>query len=204
MAYTLEELVARSAPLEELAAACDAMLVDERDVQVLSLSRRSIARLYELAAPGACQAAPAELALLVPSDVPAGHTVDWSGKNSLPAFSHFHKRFTRSMEPDALVGMNAQWSKFATGPGYFTAVISAEHPQEILFDYTRYPEQAPPGWPELHRNESGIGALVYGGMRDFVRPVGHHVLVGAAFRTTGESRNAYFALTRGGTLPIGN
>ncbi len=204
MGYTLEELVARSAPLEELAAACDAMDAQERDAQVLKLSRRSIVRLYDLAAPSGGQAAPAELALLVPADVPAGHTVDWSGKNTLPAFSHFHKRFTRSMAPSTLVGMNAQWSNFATGPGYFTAVIDAEHPQEILFDYTRYPEQAPPGWPELHRNESGIGALVYGGMRDFVRPVGHHVLVGAAFRATGKPRNAYFALTRGGVLPIGN
>lgn len=204
MAHTLESLVAGGATFEELSSFSDALEPEERATQVRALSRRSIPRLFQLAQPPEGHACQAQVDLLVPREVPPGHSVDWSGKNSLPAFSRFSKRFTRSSEPSMVIGMNAQWSSFATGPGYFLAAVYAEHPEELLFDYTRTPQSAPPGWPAVHGNESGIGALVYGHMIDHVRPVGRHVLVGAAFTTSGKPRNIYFALARGVTLPIGN
>ncbi len=204
MSHTLESLVEGGAPLESLASFCDALDVDARAAEVRTLSRRSIPRLFELAHPPEGRAPQAQLGLLVPSDVPSGHSIAWSGKNSLPAFSRFSKRFTRSSEPSRVIGMNAQWSSFATGPGYFLAAVYADHPEEFVFDYTLAPDDAPPGWPAVHRNESGLGAIVYGHMVDHVRPIGQHVLVGAAFTTSGKPRHIYFALARGAVLPYGN
>ncbi len=204
MAHTVQELVAKSAALGELAAFCDALEFEERVAQLKALPRKSIPLLFRLAHPPEGHSHPAQIDLLIPSEVPSGHSVAWSGKNSLPAFSRFSKHFTRSSDPGMVIGMNAQWSSFATGPGYFIAGACAEHPDEFLFDYTRYPTDAPPGWPAVHHNESGLGALVYGHMLDHVRPVGRHVLVGAAFTTSGKSRNIFFVLARGPTLPFGN
>ncbi len=165
-----------------------------------SLSASQLAKLYKAAEP---VSEPLRLSYLLPDETPNGHTVEWVGKNSLPAFSAFSKRFTRSSDGQALTGHNTGSMQWLIGPGYFTTVISSDKPSEILFDYTRYPEAAPSGWPELKRNEAGISRLVFYDMHDYLRPVGRHLAIGGAYTSKGKFKGQYFALTRGETLPIG-
>ncbi len=198
---TLASLIDRGAFLSELAALADGLGDEERVRVVRALSGRQIKRLYARAE-GNAEAVSVDF--LVPPSTPKGHSVDWPGMNSLPAFRKFSKRFTRSAQPGTLVGQNTgAWSWFA-GPGYFLASARPGRPSELLLDYTRYPEAAPPGWPTLRRNSFGGAIFVFYNMHDYVRPVGRHLAVGAAFNPKGKFKGQYFAIARGATLPIGN
>lgn len=200
MAHAFVELLEKGAPLSELAACADGLAADERIAMMRALSASQLARLFQAAEPGN---GPISLAYLLPEETPAGHTVEWVGKNSLPMFSAFTKRFTRSGQEGALTGHNTGSMQWLIGPGYFTTVVRNDKPTEILFDYTRYPDAAPSGWPALKRNESGVSRLVFYDMHDYLRPVGNHLAIGAAYTSKGKFKGQYFALTRGETLPIG-
>ena len=115
------------------------------------------------------------------------------GKNSLPMFTQFQKRFCR--RDGAMIGYNHQAMSFVTGPGYFTVVEVAEKPKELLLDYTKIPATAPEGWPTIKDNAKGISYLVYRGMHDYCRKVGPSLLIGRAHRDGKESDN-YFMLGR--------
>lgn len=186
--------------VDELAEIADSLDETGRIDAIRTLSRPEMARLWEMAENPAGRA---ELSLLLPDSTPPGHTVEWIGKNSLPAFNAFSKRFTRSPEAGTLTGRNVFSLERLVGPGYFTAVRRLEKPAEILFDYTRYPAAAPPGWPALARNDRGLSRFVFKDMHDYFRPIGQHLGIGAAFDTEGRFRGQYFVLTRGPLLPIG-
>ncbi|MFN7132724.1 MAG: hypothetical protein ACK4N5_11630 [Myxococcales bacterium] len=190
MAHPFVDLLEKGAPLGELAQASDALTADER---------LAMKALYERAEGGS---EPVALDYLVPDETPKGHTVEWLGKNSLPMFSAFSKRFTRN-GGGALTGHNTGSMQWLVGPGYFTTVVRDVRPAEFLLDYTRYPQAAPNGWPALKRNEAGISRLVFYDMHDYLRPVGRHLAIGAAYFSNGKFRNQYFTLTRGPVLPIG-
>lgn len=186
---TFAELLARpdcTQPM--LAAHLDALDTAERIRQCRALGKKQQRRLWE-----ACADAPAfTLEDLIPSTATA--EVIWAGKNSLPLFTHFEKRFYR--HNGAVVGYNFNPGiAWFTGPGYFTTVQAPDRPREILFDYTRVPAEAPPGWPAVKTNASGTGKLVYGGMHDFCRRVSQTVIIGAATRL-GTPIDAYFVLAR--------
>ena len=143
----------------------------------------------------------AELGLidLVPSNTPVEGTVRHYGKNTLPFFSHFEKRFARQASVDAddpaeLIGFNFQAMAPLTGPGYFIAVPS-EKAGEVLVDYRRVPTAHPPGWPEVKSNERGLSRLVYGFMVDTLRRVSEHVTIGSAARN-GKDLGSWFVLCR--------
>ena len=143
----------------------------------------------------------AELALidLVPSNTPVDGTVRHYGKNTLPFFSHFEKRFARQASVDAddpveLIGFNFQAMAPLTGPGYFIAVPSPKA-GEVLVDYRRVPTAHPPGWPEVKSNERGLSRLVYGFMVDTLRRVSEHVTIGSAARN-GKDLGSWFVLCR--------
>jgi hypothetical protein len=146
--------------------------------------------------------APVTLADIVPAATPAGTEVRHFGKNSLPLFTHFEKRFLRPAAEDAkapreLHGYNFQDSAIGTwfgGPGYFVATA---HPTraEVLIDYRRLPESRPDGWPPIRSNERGGARLVYGFMVDTLRRVSEHVTIGRANRH-GKDMNAWFLLCR--------
>lgn len=197
MPGALLDLLARAAPLAALADFSDALDPATRIAELRLLGARDLAALWRLAEGAGTPIGPE---LLVPDSTPAGHGVDWQGKNSLPAFSHFSKRFTRAPEPGALTGHNTGAMQWLVGPGYFTAVARPGRPGELLFDYTRYPAEAPRGWPALRRNESGVARLVFAGMHDYFRPVGRHLGIGAAFDQGGRFKGQYFALARGETF----
>ena len=119
-------------------------------VQLLeSIDGRGQARLWEATAGRKIsiqQLVPRERGPLVP--------VIFHGKNSLPAFTRFQKRFCRpSGEPpsDELWGYNyqpARWLGTLTGPGYFVAYDSDNPWGSVAVDYRRIPSERPASWPE--------------------------------------------------------
>ena len=129
---------------------------------------------------------------------PAGATITYEGRNSLPMFSRFRKRFTRTA--DGLVfGYNDQPTPGVgrlTGPGYFIVTEADEaHAGELLFDYTKPPPFEPAGWPAFRPNDRGLSRLVFMDLQDYVRQVAPGVVVGIAFKQ-GKDQDACFSLTR--------
>jgi hypothetical protein len=139
------------------------------------------------------------LADLVPPDRRALETVRHFGRNTLPAFTRFEKRFCRPPDEDAaapraLWGYNATRVAPLVGPGYYVARDDAVH-GEVLIDYTRIPPSAPPGWPAPKGNEGGLARFVYGHMVDRLRRVSEHVTIGSAARH-GRELGSWFLLCR--------
>jgi hypothetical protein len=120
------------------------------------------------------------------------------GKNSLPAFSFFEKRFMRPAEDAAeLWGYNFQVLQFlsvVTGPGYFLARDSAER-GEVDVDYYSVPPESPDGWPPVQSNEKGLSRLVYAYMVDRLRGITSQVSIGRAWKQ-GKVQSAWFVLCR--------
>ncbi len=139
------------------------------------------------------------LADLVPRERADLEPVRHFGKNTLPLFSRFEKRFCRpgdtdAEKPDVLYGFNFQAMERVTGPGYFVAHDAGPRP-EVLVDYTHVPPQRPESWPEIRRNEIGLSRFVYGHMIDTLRRVSEHVTIGSAARK-GKDLGSWFLLTR--------
>jgi hypothetical protein len=164
-----------------------------RMTAVTSLQGTSLqAKLYDMAK----SAPPVTLAELVPADLPALREVIWHGKNSLPMFTLFQKRFCRprgAQGEQELWGYNHQAMGWVTGPGYF--VCHQDGPVPAAIDYRVVPPEAPPGWPEVKRNDQGLSRFVYANMVDYLRRVSAHVLIGRAHRGGKELPN-YFLLCR--------
>jgi hypothetical protein len=140
-----------------------------------------------------------ELVDLVPPDRADLEEVRHLGRNTLPLFRIFEKRFCRlpgsaPQSPGSLAGYNFQTMSPVTGPGYFLAVEDSER-REVLVDYRKLPSQKPVGWPEIRSNEKGLGRFVYGFMIDRLRRVSEHVTIGSAARN-GRELGSYFVLCR--------
>ena len=121
------------------------------------------------------------------------------GRNSLPAFKIFEKRFcrlpgNRPDAPETLAGYNFQAMSPVTGPGYFVARDDTKT-REVLVDYHLLPDQKPSDWPPIRSNERGLSRFVYGFMIDRLRRVSKHVTIGSAARN-GRDLGSYFVLNR--------
>jgi len=182
--------------IDPLGQQLDALADADRLAAVRGMGRKVQAKLY-----AACEArgVGAPLSFLVPDDLPEGKTVIFDGKNSLPLFSWFQKRFTRDAGGSGLLmGYNHQSMSWLTGPGYFKTRIDRD---TVLFDYTLLPETAPEAWPAILPNDRGFSHLVYKNMYDYCYPVGAHTLIGAAYDgPSGKSKGQTFLLTRGETI----
>jgi hypothetical protein len=188
-------LAAKGVPMSRVEALLDSLSHDERVAAIRSLGRSAQRNLY-VAAEGY---RPVALVDLVPARTSAGATVRHFGRNTLPAFTHFEKRFCRpesedAEQPDALWGFNFQTMQPITGPGYFVA-RAAEGRPEVLVDYHHVPPTAPAGWPKVRRNEVGLSRFVYGFMIDTLRGVSQHVTIGSAARK-GRDMGSWFVLSR--------
>jgi len=100
----------------EVARALDDMTHEERVAAIRSVDRAAQRRLYE-AASGFREL---RMTDMVGADVPAMKPVRHYGKNTLPAFTHFEKRFTRPADADAnapaqLWGYNEGSMRWITG-----------------------------------------------------------------------------------------
>jgi hypothetical protein len=153
---------------------------------------------------------PLTLDYFVPPDVPPLTEVIHHGKNSLPAFTHFQKRFCKPQDGTA-TGDKTLWGynhnggfiTWFAGAGYYVA--HDWEPGEIVVDYTLIPPKKPAGWPDaVEKNERGIGPrAVYGNMVDIMRGLSKNVSVGRARRCkvagkpeTSEWMDAWFVLCR--------
>jgi len=180
-------------PPARIAELLDGLAAPVRREVVRGLGRRPQARLYEKVE----GFAPVRLTELVPPDRAALEPVRHYGRNTLPAFTLFEKRFCRGSDVDAaapreLLGFNHQPMAALTGPGYFVAV---EDPQraEVLVDYRRVPTERPAAWPPVRSNERGLSRFVYGFMVDTLRRVSRHVTIGSAARR-GRDLGSWFVL----------
>jgi hypothetical protein len=167
----------------------------QRVAAVRSLGRTQQRRLYEAAA----GFRPLRLEHLVPPSQPDFTPVRHYGKNTLPVFTHFEKRFCRppgedSVKPGELYGFNFQRMSPLTGPGYFVAREDANR-AEVLVDYNVVPPDHPDGWPPIRSNEVGLSRFVYGFMIDTLRAVSEHVSIGSAARK-GKDLGSWFILCR--------
>jgi hypothetical protein len=196
---SLVYLVHRGAThIDEIAAYLDGLSADHRRYEVRQLGKAEQERLFELAA----AAPPITLEHFVPAARPPRTEVIHDGKNTLPAFQTFQKRFCR---PDGdggrLFGYNEGITRALLGPGFFVAHPTAgnaewERRGAVVVDYYMMPDgEVAPGWPRVVPNTEGLQVLVYHQTRDFMRRVSAHVSIGAAYK--GEKKlGAYFALCR--------
>jgi hypothetical protein len=188
-------LAARPILPQRVAEFLDAAGHEQRVAAVRSLGRGAQSRLYQ-AVDGF---RPVHLADLVPPQVADLTPVRHFGRNTLPAFTHFEKRFCRPRgadprKPGELYGFNFQSLQPLTGPGYFVAHEDPGRP-EVWVDYTRIPPEHPVGWPATRSNERGLARFVYGFMIDTLRRVSEHVTIGSAARR-GREMGSWFILCR--------
>ncbi len=194
----LTVLIQPSVDLPRLTRVLDELGHSGRLATVRGWDGRTLARLYE--------AAKGHHALTTEHFVPAAigplTEVIHHGKNSLPAFSHFQKRFARpdaaESPPKELWGFNRQSNEAFTGPGYFvvhTEWDAGQVPGEVAIDYRRLPPGKVPSWPEIVPNSARLGRFVYAGMVDVMRGISNHVSIGRAWKQ-GKYMDAWFALVR--------
>jgi len=189
-AGSLAELIRGGAGREAIARHLDSLSPSDRVEQVTNVGHGLVGRLYEAVA----GAEPLALTDFVPEGETG--TVIFEGKNSLPAFTRFQKRFARV--GNDIVGYNHQLMSVVTGPGYFVVrppTAGEPHSDELFFDYTVDAPGVPGGWPAFVANDVALSRLVYMNMKDYCRRVAKGVLVGKAYKLD-KAQNAFFTLTK--------
>lgn len=176
--------------LRGLAAYLDSLPSATRVAEARDLSAEEQAQLFEAAA----GFRPVTLGDFVASDaLPLAPVVHY-GRNSLPMFRLFEKRFCR---PDTaqreLWGYNEQAWKSFTGPGYFVAKPASD--REVVIDYCEVPPRKPAAWPPILPNSARLSRFIYNRTRDFMRGVSQHVTIGRATRE-GKPMDNWFVLCR--------
>ena len=178
--------------IQGLSEYLDGLAPGPRVQEVRALSAGEQAALFD-AAKGF---RPLDIHHFVPESHPAMQQVIHFGRNSLPFFRFFEKRFCRPEGEFASVrlwGYNEQPYKRFTGPGYFTArQVSRE---EVVIDYLQVPPYRPDGWPPILPNSAKLSRFIYYRTRDFMRGVSRHVSVGRATQDEKDMNN-WFVLCR--------
>ena len=183
-----------------VAAATLSKFLDELDETTRTRVVRGLGRRHQQALYGKVEGfAPLGLVDLVPPARSDLEEVRHLGRNSLPAFKIFEKRFcrlpgNRPDAPETLAGYNFQAMSPVTGPGYFVARDDTKT-REVLVDYHLLPDQKPSDWPPIRSNERGLSRFVYGFMIDRLRRVSKHVTIGSAARN-GRDLGSFFVLNR--------
>jgi hypothetical protein len=194
-----DELVGRlresSIKMVDVARFLDDLSGEDRIQAIRSLAAKDQRRLYEVSDGFSA----VRLVDIVPSSTSDLGIVRHYGKNSLPFFTEFEKRFSRAPgispeSPNELMGFNFQTMSPITGPGYFIATEDVKR-GEVVVDYRRVPDCHPEGWPEIQGNERWVARLVYGFMIDTLRRVSEHVTIGSASRD-GKDLGNWFVLCR--------
>ena len=161
--------------IARLAEALDAATHEDRIGWMYSLNAKEQRKLFEMS-----KGRPVRLPELVGAD---GEQIRHFGKNGLPLFHHFEKRFARLGDEVVGYNHNAPLVALVTGPGHFLTYESPECPGEIWIDYRRLPTVPHADAPPLRSNERGLPALVFGNMVDVLRRVSKHVTIGDSFKT---------------------
>jgi len=189
-------LVSGALDIDAFAAELEGLTQAARARATSALTKQDMVRLWEV-----CEGRPVDARDFVPEGVPLGVEVIHKGKNSLPAFSHFEKRFCRAEGDEGRVyGYNHNWHNFtSTGPGYFQGY---HHPDMDAFGLNYYevpPRDArlPSVWPRIRPNERGLQRFIYAKMIDYMRRIAPGITLGRAWRH-GRITDNYFVLTRVG------
>jgi hypothetical protein len=193
MSQTLRDrILAAGADPDAIAAWLETLDAKRRIEEVRALDVEAQRRLWTL-----CRGRAATLDDFVPPGIGAMQTVRHYGRNTLPAFKRFEKRFVRpDGEGDVLWGYNEGVTRRIVGPGYFVVRQTPGDPRgDAVIDYTAVPPRAPAGWPKVVPNTVPRQRLVYGFMQDFMRRLGAGVTIGRAFREDRETPN-FFVLCR--------
>jgi hypothetical protein len=184
--------VHNSVDLPALASFLDQLEPPARRRQVRSLSPSQQAALFEAAA----GFRPVRLTDFVPAGTRPLQEIIHYGRNSLPVFRFFEKRFCLPEAPrDELWGYNEWPFRALTGPGYFIARQASEF--EVVIDYYVVPPAKPASWPPILPNSARLSRFVYYQTRDFMRGVSQHVTIGRATRE-GKPLDNWFVLGRTG------
>lgn len=192
---TLSDLIlAPDADIAAIARFLDGLPDAERVTEALSLGPKAQRRLWDLAAGRAVT-----LDHLVPpaaGDAPVIH----HGRNTLPAFTRFQKRFRRPPADldarhgggEVLWGYNEGLTRPLVGPGYFIVrPTRGDTRGDAVVDYYSVPPRAPEGWPPVKPNDTGVSRLVYAYMHDFLRHVSPHVSIGRAYKRDRRTDNCF-------------
>ena len=181
--------------LDDIANWLDVQTADDRLKAIQSLNKQQQRALFEKCA----ESAPLTLEYFCAEpNVEVIH----DGKNSLPAFTTFQKRFVR-LEDERVVGYNHASTMGVIGPGYFVLKETSgnadwEQYGSVVVDYYEVLDQTTPTpatWPKIKGNHQGLQIFVYNKMHDFMRRVSSHVSIGSAFKK-GKSIDSYFLLCR--------
>ena len=159
--------------LESLSLALDGVTHEMRVNWLGGLGRREMRALWDLA-----EGSSVSVEDLAPAEGVRIH----EGKNSMPLFNRFQKRFARL--GDQVVGYNhnnalATW--FA-GPGHYVAYDAEEKNGGVVIDYRTLPSAQHPEFPALRSNDVWFAKLVYGNLVDLLRRVSSHVFIGDSFK----------------------
>ncbi len=191
-----QALKAKPLNLDALGEALNAMGSDEERVAAIrTIGGGDQAKIW-----AAATGRSTSLEDIVPSSLEPATEVIHAGKNSLPVFSNFEKRFCRvDGRDDVLYGYNEGVTRSVIGPGCFVARLFEDR-DEVGVDYYQVPPDdaaLPDGWPRPVPNEKGLQVLVYSKMIDYLRKVSDHVTIGRAVKKGKETGN-YFLLCRTG------
>ena len=189
---TFASLVETGAPIDAIAAHLDALAPDARLAECRALPAKAQQRLFELARGRGCTID----GDFTPGTGPLAEVVH-EGRNSLPAFRRFQKRFAR-LPGDAPIasGYNHQSLMPLTGPGYYVArEAELDGTPTVVIDYTLLPDLRAASWPPIAPNSVRLGPLVYEGMQDWMWRVCAHVTIGRARKARGWLDN-WFVLCR--------
>ena len=185
-----DHLAGTTVDMPALAAYLDGLDALTRVREVRTLGKREQARLFAAAA----GFLPLDLAHYVPPGTPALATVRHYGRNSLPIFNLFEKRFCRpEADGRALWGYNEHSGRWLTGPGYFVARPVEDG--EVDLDYFTLPPGKPADWPPILPNSARLGRYIYDHTRDRMRGVSAHVAIGRDVRD-GKPLDVWFVLCR--------
>ncbi len=197
----LTEHIQSTGTIADISAYLSNLRPDAQWEQLSRLSKRCQRTLYLKAE----AADPLRLSDFVPDEAPAHTAVEHRGKNSLPLFRNFEKRFARS-EGGRVYGYNEGVLRPLIGPGYF--VVRETEGAEVgrgavVVDYFQVPELpdgvGPNDWPEVKPNSRGLQMFIYNKTRDYMRRVAPGITIGSAWKTLrGRERplNSYFVLMR--------
>jgi hypothetical protein len=196
---SLSALISAGESIHKIADYLDQLPADARLNETMALGSAAQSKLWTLAA----EAAPLTLDHFVPASTADRTEVIHQGRNTLPVFTRFQKRFARPIDgSQRLFGYNEGATRPLIGPGCFVTVPTAGNAAwtergAIVVDYFQVPDgPVPDAWPKVVSNSTGLQYLVYRHTRDFMRRVSSHVSIGHAWKGESEMTIAYFVLCR--------
>jgi hypothetical protein len=192
---SLRDRILAGDAIDDMADFLNGLDFESRRAEVLSLGPKAQRALWDLTVGRAVT-----LDEMVPPDRGPLETVRHFGRNTLPAFKLFEKRFCRpaadAPNQQVLWGYNEGTARHIIGPGYFICRATPDDSRgAAVVDYYNIPPGKPVDWPKIRPNEWGLQTLVYSKMHDFLRKVSEGVTIGRAYKKDRQTPN-YFMLCR--------